>query len=165
MESFALSSLTEWDWFVAIVCTGSILLGLLRGMVRTVFGLAAWVVALLGTPLLAPAAMQASAMQQQPWVVFVLLFIALFVAVRVSGALVAGALGKLGLGGADRGLGALVGAARAAVLIVLVVVIARAFDFHRAPAWREALSRPLLDAIVLWAEPYLPSRASGIRRT
>jgi len=165
MEPLSLSSLTEWDWFIAIVCVGSIALGLMRGMVRTVFGLAAWAVALLGTPLMAPAAMEASAMQHQPWVVFALLFIVLFVAVRVSGTLIARALGRLGLGGADRGLGALIGAARAAVLIVLVVVLARAFDFHRTPAWRESLSQPLLDAIVLWVEPYLPSRAGGVRRT
>jgi len=165
MAEFNLSSLTGWDWFIVIVSVGSILLGLLRGMVRTVFGLAAWVVALLGTPLVAPAAVEVSAMQQQPWVVFVLLFIALFVVVRLAGGLLARVLGKLGLGGADRGLGALLGAARALVLIALIAVLARAFDLHRSSDWREAVSRPLLDAIVHWAEPYLPARVSGVRRT
>jgi len=165
MTDISFSSLTGWDWFILIVSGGSILLGLLRGMVRTVFGLAAWGVALLGTPLLAPAAVDVSAMQQHPWVVFVLLFIAIFAVVRLAGALLARALGKLGLGGADRGLGALLGAARALVLIALVAVLARAMDLHRSADWREAVSRPLLDAIVHWAEPYLPARVGGVRRT
>lgn len=165
MTDISLSSLTGWDWFILIVAAGSILLGILRGLVRTVFGLAAWVIALLGTPLAAPAAVQASAMEQQPWVVFVLLFLALFVVVRLSGALLARAIGKLGLGGADRSLGALLGGVRALALIALVAVVARSFDLHKGAAWRTALSRPLLDAIVLWAEPYLPSRVSGVRQT
>jgi len=165
MAQFSLSSLTGWDWFIVIVSVASILLGLMRGMVRTVFGLAAWVIALLGTPLLAPAAVEVSAMQQQPWVVFVLLFVLLFVVVRFAGVLLARVLGKLGLTGADRSLGALLGAARALVLIALVVVFARSFDLHRSPEWRLAVSRPLLDAIVHWAEPYLPTRVSGVRRT
>ena len=165
MGEIALSSLTSWDWFILIVAVLSILLGVLRGMVRTVFGLAAWVIALLGTPLAAPAAVEASAMQAQPWVVFVVLFIALFVVVRLSGALFARVVGKLGLGGADRLFGALLGGVRALALIALVVVVARSFDLHKGAAWRTALSRPLLDAIVLWVEPYLPSRVSGVRQT
>jgi membrane protein required for colicin V production len=165
MGEITLSSLTGWDWFILIVAAGSILLGIWRGLVRTVFGLAAWVIALLGTPLAAPAAVQVSAMQQQPWVVFVLLFIVLFVTVRLSGALLARLIGKLGLGGADRSLGALLGGVRALALIAVVAVVARSFDLHKSSAWRGALSRPLLDAIVLWAEPYLPSRSSGVRQT
>ncbi len=73
--------------------------------------------------------------------------------------------GKLGLGGADRGLGAMLGAARALVLIALVVVAARALDLHRGPAWNRSVARPLLDAIVQLAEPYLPTRVTGVRET
>jgi len=165
MGDITLSSLTAWDWFILIVAIFSVLLGALRGLVRTVFGLAAWVIALLGTPLAAPAVIEASAMQHQPWVVFVVLFIALFLVVRLSGGLIARAVGKLGLGGADRLLGSLLGGVRALALIALVVVVARSFDLHQGVAWRTAISRPLLDAIVVWAEPYLPSRVSGIRQT
>ncbi len=165
MGDLSISALTGWDWFIAIVTVLSVALGLLRGMVRTVFGLAAWAVALLGTPIAAPAAVQITSMQAQPWVVFIVLFIALFVFVRMFGALIGRLLGKLGLGPADRGMGALLGAVRAVLLIALVAVVARSFDLHKGPAWRAALSRPLLDAIVLWIDPYLPSRVSGIRQT
>lgn len=165
MTEFSISTMTSWDWFIAIVALFSIVLGTLRGMVRTVFGLAAWAVALLGTPIAAPAAVEVTAMQTQPWVVFVVLFIALFVVVRMVGALLARLLGKLGLGFADRGLGAVLGAVRAVLVVALVVIGARALDMHGGPAWRASHSRPLLDTIVLWVEPYLPSRVSGIRQT
>lgn len=160
-----LSSLTGWDWFVALVCLLSVMMGLWRGMVRTVFGLAAWIVALLGTPLFGPRLVETAGLQAHPWVVFTLVFVALLVGVRVLGSLLARALGTVGLGGADRGLGAALGAARALVVITLAVAGARALDLHEGDAWRASLSRPLLDRLVLWIEPYLPQRISGIRET
>jgi membrane protein required for colicin V production len=164
METFQLSSLTAWDWFILLVLVLSVLLGIFRGMIRTVFGLAAWAVALFGTPMVAPATVQLSKMQQQPWVIYVLLFIFLFVLVRVSGALVARGLGKIGLGGVDRLFGGVIGVARALLLVAVVVVVARMFDMHRHPSWKNSLSRPLLDAIVQAAEPYLSVRPAGLRK-
>ena len=159
------SALTGWDWFVALVCLLSVMLGLWRGMVRTVFGLAAWIVALLGTPLFGARLIEMAGLQAHPWVVFTVLFVALLVGVRWLGSLLARALGTIGLGGADRGLGAALGAARALVVITLVVAGARALELHHTEAWRASLSRPLLDRLVLWIEPYLPQRISGIRET
>lgn len=165
MDGPTLSSFTGWDWFVLLVFALSVALGLWRGMVRTVFGLAAWVVALLGTPLLAPAAIDAVRMHEHPWVVMVLLFILLFVAVRLVGALLARGLGVIGLGGADRGLGAALGVARALLLILIAAVAAHSLDLDQAPAWRDARSRPLLDALVEWVRPYLPPHDGMIRET
>jgi hypothetical protein len=51
-EGVSLGSVTGWDWFVILVLSGSVLLGLWRGLIRTVFGLAAWVIALVGGPVL-----------------------------------------------------------------------------------------------------------------
>ena len=42
--------LTAWDWFVLATVVLSIGLGFIRGLVRTIFALAAWVVSLLGVP-------------------------------------------------------------------------------------------------------------------
>jgi len=164
-SSLQLSSLTLLDWFILIVTVLSVLLGVYRGMVRTVFGLAAWAVALLGTPMAGPAVVQASGMQEQPWVVFIVLFLVLFVLIRLCGVLVSKGLGKIGLGGIDRMLGAALGVARALVLVAVVVVVARMLDMHRALEWRNAISRPLLDAIVQLTEPYLQARPASIRKT
>lgn len=160
-----MSSLTGWDWFVVLVMLGSIAVGLWRGLIRTVFGLGAWVVGLVGAPLAAPAAIEATGMQAHPWVVLVVMFVALFVTIRLMGSMVARLLGKIGLGGADRGLGALLGAARAVLLLLVVAVAARALKLDETASWREAHSRPLLDALVHLAEPYLPQRIGGVRET
>ena len=165
MSGLSLQSLTGWDWFVLIVFLLSVLLGIWRGLVRTVFGLAAWVVALIGAPLLSPEVVEFTRMQEHPWVIIVLLFVVLLVAVKLSGGVLAGLLGKVGLGGADRGLGGVLGAARAVLLILITAVAARSFELDQTSAWRDALSRPLLEALVRWVEPHLPQRFGDIRET
>jgi membrane protein required for colicin V production len=165
MTGLSLDALTGWDWFVLVVFLLSISLGIWRGLVRTVFGLAAWVVALIGAPLFAPPVVEATRMEAHPWVVIVLLFVAILVAVKLLGGLVARLLGKVGLGGADRGLGGALGAARALLLILLAAVAARMLEMDQTSAWRNALSRPLLEALVQWVEPHLPQRQGNFRQT
>ena len=160
-----LDAITGWDWFVGIVSVVSVALGLLRGLVRTVFALGAWVVALLGVPLGGPPLARALPEAVPDPVAFVLVFLLLFVAVRMLGSMAARALHGLGLGGADRTLGAALGAARAVLVILVVALGAHFAGYSKHPAWKQALSRPLLDALVHWAEPLLPERLSGVRRT
>jgi membrane protein required for colicin V production len=165
MNGLSLSSFTAWDWFVLIVFLLSIVLGIWRGLVRTVFGLAAWIAALIGAPMFSPPVIEATRMEAQPWVVIVLLFVAILVAVKLLGGLTASLLGKFGLGGADRGLGGALGAARALLLILVAAVAARSLELDQTSAWRDALSRPLLEALVDWVEPHLPQRGGDFRQT
>ena len=165
MTGLSLSSFTAWDWFVLIVFLLSMALGIWRGLVRTVFGLAAWIAALIGAPMFSPPVIEATRMEAQPWVVIVLLFVAILVAVKLLGALTASLLGKIGLGGADRGLGGALGAARALLLILVAAVAARSLELDQTSAWRDALSRPLLEALVGWVEPHLPQRGGDFRQT
>ena len=165
MTGFSTSSLTGWDWFVLIVFLLSISLGIWRGLVRTVFGLGAWIAAVIGAPLLSPAVIELTGMEDQPWVVILLLFVAILVAVKLMGGLAAGLLGKVGLGGADRGLGAVLGAARALLLILIAALAARSLELDQTSAWRDAVSRPLLEALIHSAEPYLPQRGGDFRQT
>ena len=164
-EGASLGSVTGWDWFVILVLTGSVLLGIWRSLIRTVFGLAAWVIALVGSPVLTPMLVERTGMQEHVWVVLWALMLALLIGTRLIGAVLARAISKVGLGLADRGLGALLGALRAFVVIVLAATAAHAMQLDQRHAWREAHTRPLLDAIVTWVQPYLPERMSGIRRT
>lgn len=159
------ASLTGWDWFVALTALVSIGFGLWHGFVRTVFGLAAWIVAFVGTPFAAPAAIAALRMHEHPWVAFVVVFIVLFVAVRLAGSLIARALAKAGLGGADRVLGGLLGVARALIVITLAVILARGLGLHESASWKLSLTRPLLERLMHLIEPHLPERVSGIRET
>lgn len=160
-----LDAITGWDWFVAIVVVLSVGFGLMRGLVRTVFALAAWVVGLLGVPLFAPhvVALLPDAVPRP--VVYFLIFLVLFVAVRMLGSLAARGLRGLGLGGADRLLGAVLGTLRAAIVILLAALGTHLAGYSKHPSWTQALTRPLLDGLVQRAEPFLPERLSGVRRT
>ncbi|HMS81006.1 MAG TPA: CvpA family protein [Burkholderiaceae bacterium] len=160
-----LDAVTGWDWFVGIVLLLSVGIGVMRGLVRTVFALAAWVVALLAVPLAGPPLARALPDVVPNAVSYLAVFLLLFVAVRTLGALAAKALRGIGLGGADRLLGAALGVVRAAILILVVAVGAHLAGYSKHPAWKQAQSRPLLDALVQWAEPFLPERLSGVRRT
>jgi membrane protein required for colicin V production len=160
-----LDVLTPWDWFVAVVAVVSIGVGVFRGLVRTVFALAAWVVALIGVTVAGPPLVKVMPDAVPHAVSFVIVFLLLFVAVRMLGGLAARALRGLGLGGVDRLLGAVLGTVRAAVIVLVVALAAHLGGYSKHPAWAQALSRPLLDALVHWAEPFLPERVSGVRRT
>lgn len=160
-----IGALTGWDWFVLATAVLSVGWGLFRGLVRTVFALAGWVVALLGTPLLMG--------WLQPWlpqalptpVLAVVTFLVLLIGVRLLGGLAARALHGVGLGGLDRLLGGALGTVRAVIIILLVALVAHLNGLSREPAWQQAWSKPLLDRLVRWAEPFLPERLSGVRQT
>ncbi|MFM1988487.1 MAG: Pur regulon 18 kDa protein [Pseudomonadota bacterium] len=160
-----LDAVTGWDWFVLIVAVLSVGIGLIRGLVRTVFALAAWVVGLLGVPLASPPVIGVLPEAVPRPVVYLVVFLLLFVAVRMLGSLAARGLRGLGLGGVDRLLGAVLGTVRAVIVILLAALGAHLAGFSEHPSWTQAFSRPLLDALVHKAEPFLPERLSGVRRT
>jgi membrane protein required for colicin V production len=160
-----LDAITGWDWFVAIVVVLSVGFGLMRGLVRTVFALAAWGVGLLGVPLISPYALRMLPDAVPHPVVYFVVFLVLFVAVRMLGSLAARGLRGLGLGGADRLLGAVLGTLRAAIVILVAALGTHLAGYSKHPSWTQALSRPLLDGLVQRAEPFLPERLSGVRKT
>ncbi len=151
-------SLTGWDYLLVLIVGISVLIGLIRGMIRTVFALGAWVIALIGAPQLAPLAIQYTGFQDKSWVMVVLVFLVLFVLVRLLGALLAKAVNGIGLGGADRLAGGMLGVLRALVLVALLVAVARFAGFDKDQSWQQARSRPLLDWIAEVIDPYLSAR-------
>ncbi|MFA7505462.1 MAG: CvpA family protein [Burkholderiaceae bacterium] len=153
-----LDQLTGWDYLVLLILAISIVLGLLRGMIRTLFALAGWVVAFVGAPLLAPLLLELTGLAVPPWVALVAIFFVLLLLTRLAGSLLARLSSSIGLGGVDRGMGVVVGVARALLIVAAIAVAARLLDMHQRPSWQQALSRPLLDTIVEVVDPYLSSR-------
>ena len=142
-----MDALTGWDWFVVLVVGVSVLFGFWRGLVHTVFALAAWIAAILGTPVFGGRLVDALSMQQYPWVVYVVLFLALFIGVRLLGNLIARGVRAAGLRGADRGLGAVLGGAGAVMVVTIAEVIAREGGVTASDSWQRAMSRPLLEQL------------------
>jgi membrane protein required for colicin V production len=158
-------TLTGWDWFIALVLLLSVGIGIWRGLVRTVFALGAWVFAFLGTPVVASLLGVQMSSSTPNWVMFAVVFIALFAVIRFTGFVLARGLAKAGLGGLDRGLGAALGIVRALVFVALAAVAGLALGMHKQAAWQSAFSRPVLDGIIQKLAPFLPERITGIRKT
>lgn len=152
------AELTGWDYFIIATVLISVVLGVLRGMVRTVFALAGWVAALIGAPIATAPLLAATGWTLHPLFITVLLFFAILIVVRLIGGALARALAKVGLGAVDRSLGALLGVLRAAIIVVVAALIGRYFGADLQPAWQQATLRPVLDELVLQAEPMLPRR-------
>ena len=153
-----LDQLTGWDYLVLLILGISTILGLLRGMIRTLFALAGWAVAFVGAPILTPPLLGLTGLAVPPWVALVAVFFALLLLTRLAGALLARLTSSIGLGGVDRGMGVVVGVARAVLIVAAIAMAGRLLDMHKQPAWQQAMSRPLLDSIVQIVNPYLPSR-------
>ena len=155
------AELTGWDYFIIATVLISVVLGVLRGMVRTVFALAGWVAALIGAPIATAPLLAATGWTLHPLFITVLLFFAILILVRLVGGALARALAKVGLGAVDRSLGAVLGVLRALIIIVVAALIGRYIGADQQASWQQATLRPVLDELVVQVEPMLPGRASG----
>ena len=157
MADGVIPPLTSWDWFILTVAFISTGLGIWRGLIRTVFGLAAWILGLLGAPLVGMVIGQRFGISGVPmWVLYVLAFLATFIVVRVIGMLFLKGARSVGLAGVDRMLGAALGVARAGLVVLVVAVVAHRLGFSQTASWQAAAARPLLETMVEVAQPWLP---------
>jgi len=157
-----MSGLTGWDWLLGGLVFVSVALGLLRGLVRTAFALASWVVPLVGALLGSPVLIAVMGLNAPVWALALPVFLILFLVTRYIGLLIARGLAAVGLGGIDRLLGGAVGVARALIVFAIVALAAAAAGFDRDAAWREARCRPLLDEITARLIPHLPARPGSV---
>jgi membrane protein required for colicin V production len=150
--------LTSWDWFVITVALISTGLGVWRGMIRTVFGLAAWILGILCAPLVGILIGQQFGISGVPmWVLYIVAFVLTFLVVRLIGSLFLKGVRSVGLAGVDRVLGAALGVARAALVVLVAAVIAHRLGFSQTPSWQAAAARPLLETMIDVAQPWLPA--------
>jgi len=155
------------DWVILVVLGLSILSGFVRGLARTLIGLAGWVVAALvafrfgemfGDALLTgirnPALRAMLAMM--------VLFLLVGIVTALLGALCARLIRAVGLGLGDRLLGAAFGAARGLAFVMLATVAAGFTTLPQSILWRSSYFGPRLEAWALALRPLLPQALSGL---
>lgn len=158
MPAGVIPPLTSWDWFIITVALISTGLGVWRGVIRTVFGLAAWVLGIIGAPLIGMMIGEQFGISGVPmWVLYILAFLLTFMLVRLVGVLFLKGARSVGLAGVDRVLGAAFGVARAGLVVLVVAVLAHRLGYSQAAAWQGAAARPLLEAMIEAAQPWLPA--------
>jgi membrane protein required for colicin V production len=154
---------TIFEYLVLFVLVCSVLISMLRGLVKEVLSLASWIIALVvanayGETL---ATMLPDLIPGESTKLIVA-FIALFIGTRLLMALLGRALGELvkasGLALVNRGLGAVFGLARGIVIVLAVVLLCGTTSIPQQPFWQEALLSPLAVSAAETVKPYLPGQ-------
>src|SRR5436309_4455933 len=141
--------MTLFDVVVVAVVVLSSLLALMRGFIREVIALAAWIAGLvLAFTFAGPLAAQFESSRSSPVLAQVLAFAAIFVGVLIAGgiiaAVVSGAIRAIGLGGLDKVLGGAFGVLRGVAFVVLFVLIAGLTGLPQRDWWQNSALAPSL---------------------
>lgn len=149
------------DWAIVVVVALSLVVGLFRGLVREVIGLAGWIAAgVLATWYAEPLAVQLPAGIAEPVLRWGLAFLVIFLGVLVIAAIVSLVVHRLmsavGLGFANRLLGGAFGAARGVVILAVAALLVGLTPFREDPVWRESRLVAPLQALAEVAMPWIP---------
>lgn len=153
--------MTIFDFLVLFVLICSIVISMLRGLVKEILSLLSWIVSFL----VANAFGQDLAMLLPDMIPgnvtrLIVAFVALFIGVRLLMLLLMLAIDALikasGLTLADRGLGGLFGLARGLVIILATVLVCGMTAIPQQPFWTDALLSPLAETAARTVKPFLP---------
>ncbi len=153
--------MTWFDIAVLAILGVSMLLGLLRGLVKELVSLAAWIAAFFvarqfaaSAAVLLPTAVRPDPVRYA--VGFVLVLIAVLLVLWIVGFLMTELLKAGGLSGTNRALGALFGLARGAVIVTMAVILGGLTPLPQSVGWRNAWLSPPFEQIARSAKPWLP---------
>ncbi len=154
------------DYAILAIIGLSALISIWRGLIREVLSLLAWILAILVAmtfmrplaDLLTPYISVASAR-------LIIAFIALFIATLLCGAIINFIIAKLvmssGLSGTDRMLGIVFGIARGALVVGVLVLMARLTPLPQDPWWEQSVLLGRFEAMALWMRSYLPPEVAA----
>ena len=153
--------MTWLDYAVIGVLLVSMVLSAFRGVVREIFSLGGLIIALLAANLFAgplsthlPQAIPSESLRTLA--AFLAIFIFALICSALAGMLMSKLVNAVGLGPLDKVLGALFGIARAAILVLVAVLLAGLTSAPRQPWWKESATGPYLKDVALALKPWLP---------
>jgi len=155
--------MTVLDYAVLTIVGLSVLLSIIRGLVREVLALLAWAVGFIVASVLA-ADLAALLPPEVPGDQLRLLagFAGVFLVVMLLMSLLAIFVSKLvksaGLGVEDRVLGGVFGVVRGLLVVVVLVLLAGLTSLPREPVWRDAVLSDPLEAFAGQVKTLLPAR-------
>ena len=140
----------------------SVLVSVLRGFVREVLSLLAWIVAFwvasaYAVPVSELLASYVTIESARVVLAFVGVLIVTLIAVGIINHLIGTLLDKTGLSGTDRLLGAVFGLARGAAIVLVLVLFGGLTKFPADPWWQEAQSLPPFETAALHVISVMPS--------
>ena len=153
--------MTIFDFVVLIIFVVSVLLSIVRGIVRESLSLAGWVVAYMVAKIFAkdfmsvlPLSINDESLRMV--ISFTAIFLAVLIVMSMLTMLASALIRTVGLGSADRLLGALFGFARGLLVVLLLVLSAGLTTLPQEPFWQKALLSKPLETGVIMIMPWLP---------
>mgnify|MGYP001547231626 CR=1 FL=1 len=163
--------MTPVDIAIVAVIALSALVSLVRGAVREVISLAAWVVSFAIALMYADTvARHFAGLVHVPWLRYVLSFVLLLVTAvllaSLAGRLLAMAVKSSGLGWTDRLLGMVFGLARGLIVVAVLTVLIGAMPVQQAGWWKQSRLLPYFNGATqkLMAEVPRDDIARAVRR-
>ena len=153
--------MTAFDLAIVGVVALSALIAFVRGIVRSLIGLAAWLAGFVAGIAFAPAVARVfPAFPEYPLLPYALAFVLIFILAIVAGAILAwplhAVIHKAGLGFVDRGLGFVFGVARGALLILAFVLVGGLTPLPDRQWWQNSWLAPPFEAGALSLRSWLP---------
>lgn len=153
------------DPIILLVLIFTVVRGLMRGMIDTLFSLAAWMLAFMlakwGAVLVAPLLpIGIDNPTIRYFTGFAVVFLVMLIGVLLLGHALASLVRAVGLGGADTLLGGVLGLAKGLVILVGLTLAAGLTSLPRTEFWKQAMLSGSLQAMAQRALPLLPVDAS-----
>ena len=154
--------MTVFDYAVLAILLISIVVSVLRGLVREILSLIGWVAAFVVASMFAETvAPYLTVLPSHPVlrtiVAFLLLLLGMALVMAVLNWGIMRAIQAAGLSLADRGLGGLFGLARGVVIVVALVMVGGMTKLPQMDFWKEAMFSPLAETAVKTVKPWLPA--------
>lgn len=150
------------DIVVVLILLFAVVRGLMRGLVDTLFSLAAWVLAFIagkwGAALVAPLLpFGADNPGMRYFAGFAVVFLAVLIGVLLLGHALAALTRAAGLGAADTVLGGVLGLAKGLVILVGLTLAAGLTSLPRTDFWQQSALSGNLQAMARAALPLVPA--------
>lgn len=153
--------MTIFDFTVLIIFVVSVLLSIVRGIVRESLSLAGWVIAYMAAKIFSKdfvTVLPTSISDESLRIVisFSAIFLSVVIVMSMVTMLASTLIRTVGLGSVDRTLGALFGFVRGLLVVLLLVLLAGLTTLPKEPFWQKALLSKPLETGVIMAMPWLP---------
>lgn len=157
--------MTLLDYAVALIVGVSVVISIIRGMVREIIALSGWIVAFVVANLYSgtvAAWLTPGIASESPrmLVAFLILFLAVLLAMGVLAVAVSRLVKSAGLSVEDRVLGAVFGLARGVLIVVVFVLMAGLTSLPRQPVWKDAMFSAPLETVAIFVKAWLPNDLS-----
>jgi membrane protein required for colicin V production len=157
--------MTVFDYALLAIIGMSMLLSVIRGLVREILALLAWVAAFVTANLfggklaaLLPAAIPT--LELRMLVGFVGIFFVVLLLMGLLALILSKMVKSAGLSVEDRILGSLFGLMRGAVIVMVLVLLAGLTSLPKEPVWRNAVFSTPLETLAMSLKTWLPGDLS-----